>query len=317
MHELLISTYSIKWSGTTVDGNVDAALASASDAMVVGNNQTVSLSGATPTATAAVVFGYWNGKLYVLKSDGLHMFDVKTMSYLGTVSGVAGRTIPLNGASFLRNGVIYFGQGRGKTGVIESLNLATGAYKSYPALAYNYGAIYVDDKYIYSIANVYTSTGFSTNAIRRCLIGGTAWEDVVLSGAFTHGVSGGDATLVDGLVYITGGGAIVNSSDQDGSAYTDVQRVDLVNRKISQIQVPSPGFVNWDMASCIWKGIIYALTAQATTINKYDVVKGTASTVNSVTTQYHCPCLRVGDLFFYLPRYDSLNIVKYKLSGGL
>lgn len=299
------------------DVNADEALVSASAAMMPGQSRGGTLGGSSPTSTAAVAIGYWNGKIYVLKADGLHTFNVSDMAYSGMVPGVAGRTIPLNTASYLHKGVLYFGQGRTKTGVIESLNLETGVYKTYPSLPYDYGAIYVDDDYVYSIANVYKSTGFSSNAIRRCRIDGLAWEDVILSGAFSHGVSGGDATLMGGFVYITGGGSIKNTSEGDGSAYVDVLRVDLTNLQISTVQITSPGFTPYDMPSCVWKGVIYTVQQSSTVLNQFDILTGRKTTASVPTNQFHCPCLRVGDLFFWLSGYSSKTIYQYKLPGGL
>lgn len=158
------------------------------------------------------------------------------------------------------------------------------------------------------------------NEIKPCPFCGEKpdyWEDVVLSGAFSHGVSGGDATLMDGFVYITGGGSIRNTSEGDGAEYVDVPRVDLTNLQISTVQITSPGFTRYDMPSCVWKGIIYAIFQDGTLLNQFDISAGNKTTAPVPANQPHCPCLRVGDLFFWLSGYSSKTIYQYKLPGGL
>lgn len=298
------------------DPNVDSKLAAISNGLTAGSSATLTLQGGSPSSTAAIALGYWDGVIYVLSASGVYKYDAGTLAYIGA-TGWAGRTIPLNSASYLHNGVLYFGQGRGRTGVIESLDLKTGVYHSYPGLAYDYGAIYADDTYLYSIGNVYRSTGFSNNAIRRCQHTGTQWEDVVCTGTFAHGFAGADATLYGDEVWITGGGSMTGTAASgDGSTYNDVHCVNLNTRVIRQYTIFAPGFEGYDMASCVWKGIVWGVRAQSTNIKRY-AGDGTASTLTVPSSVYHQPCLRVGDLFYYLAGYSSTSIVRFKLTDGL
>ena len=301
---------------SATDVNVDSKLATISNGLVVGSSASLTLPGSSPSSTSAVAIGYWDGVIYVLKADGVYKFDAGTLAYLG-VTGWAGRTIPLNSASYLYKGVLYFGQGRGRTGKIEALNLKTGTYYTYPTLAYDYGALYADDTYLYSLGNIYKSSGFSSNAIRRCKHGGTQWEDVVCTGTFAHGFSGADATQFGDEVWITGGGSITGSGGEtDGSSYTDPHYVNLKTMEIKKYTVDSPGFMTYDMASCVWGGALWAVKPSAGTITRF-AINGAITTYSVPTAVYHQPCLRVGDLFYYLTGYSSTSIVRFKLSGGL
>lgn len=299
------------------DVNVDSKLMAISAGIAEYNTASLGLSGSMPTSTAAMVIGYWDGLLYVVKADGVYKHDAGTLALVGKTAW-AGRTIPLNTSSYLHKGVLYFGQGRGKTGVIEALDLRTGAYKQYPNLPYYYGAIYADDTYVYSIGNIYQSTGFSPNYIRRCRHDGTTWENVLCSGTFAHGFSGADATLVGDEVWITGGGSVTAGSDTDGAQYTDVHKVNLSTWTISKVTVASPGMRNYDMASCFWKNLIYSVRPSAAAVDRYSATNSTATASSAGgTSVYHQPCLRVGDLFFYLAGYNASTIYRYKLSLGL
>ena len=301
----------------STDVNVDSKLTAISAVLTEFSTSALSMSGSAPTSNAAVALGYWDGVIYVVKSDGVYKHDAGTLALIGKTTW-AGRTIPLNGSSYLHKGVLYFGQGRGKTGIIEALDLRNGTYKSYPSLSYYYGAIYADDTYVYSIGNIYQSTGFSPNYIRRCKHGGSTWENVLCSGSFAHGFSGADATLDGDEVWITGGGAVNNGSDTDGAGYTDVHKVNLRTMTISRVTVANPGMRNYDMASCFWKNLIYSVRPSASAIDRYSAVDSTVTTASSAgSSVYHQPCLRVGDLFFYLSGYNSSLIYRYKLSLGL
>lgn len=301
----------------STDVNVDSKLVAISAGIAEYSSANLAMTGSAPTSTAAIVIGYWDGLLYIVKSDGVYKHDAGTLALVGKTTW-AGRTIPLNTSSYLHKGVLYFGQGRGKTGIIEALDLRTGTYKQYPNLPYYYGAIYADDTYVYSIGNIYQSTGFSPNYIRRCKHDGTAWEDVLCSGTFAHGFSGADATLVGDEVWITGGGSVTAGTDTDGAQYTDVHKVNLSTLTISKVTIASPGMRNYDMASCLWKNLIYVVRPSASAVDRYSTTNSTATASTAGgTSVYHQPCRRVGDLFFYLAGYSSSTIYRYKLSLGL
>lgn len=317
--ELLLMGKKAKPAGLSVDVNVDQPLVDASATVTAGTYKMVTMAGAAIGVTATFVLGYWKGVLYLLKSDGLYKYNPADLAYLGKVAGVAGRTIPLNSTSFLYKGVIYFGQGNGKTGIVESLNLETMTYTTYPVLSQNYGALYVDDTYVYLMMGVYTTAanGFPKSLIYRIPVGGGTWEAVTLSGQFTHAVLGGDATLYGGKVYITGGGSIASTSDSQGAAYSDIHIVDLTALTIVRNTIGTLSFTTYDMPSCVWKGRVYSQQASSSNFRDYNLDTGVLSVSGSPYVGYMMPCMRVGDLFYYGTAFNETTFVRRKLFGGI
>lgn len=309
------------------DGNVDAALQSISNQLAVGSTRNGAIA-TTMTSSTSLAIGYYAGQILIVSADGVQALDALGFSNLGWVKGannvqVPGQVIPLNSSSHLYRQYLFFGLGRAAgNGVIRRYDMANKSYYTYPTAPVNTGAIYADDSYLYIFAGVGPS-GLATNVYYRIAHGGTSWQTMIIgSGAFTHGVAGGEATLWKGRIYITGGGSrIANTDGADGGSYTVVEYYDMAANTVGRITIDNPGIftsgtTGTDQPTCVWNDNVY-YAATGTAINAYPLTGAAKTTITGPTTGYHCPCMRVGDLFYYLQGYNTASINRLKLPGGL
>lgn len=314
--------------GAVKDGNVDATMIAIDKLVAEGNSRSAGVNlNITSSATAAI--GYWQGQLQIIGEYGVQAWDANTLASIGWVrndstgAAIAGQTIPLNTSCYLYRQFLFFGLGRAAgNGVIKRYDMAQKVYYTYPTAPVLTGVLYADKDYLYIFAGV-ASTGLANSRYFRFAHGGTAWETVIIgAGSFTHGVAGGEATMIDGKVYIHGGGSRNFSNDSaDGGSYTVIEYIDIAANTVGRVTVDSPGILvngttGTDQGTCLWgKYLYYAGTGNVVTV--YPLDGSAKSTMSGQTTGYHCPCMRVGNMFYYMQGYNSLNLNRIKIPGGL
>jgi hypothetical protein len=301
------------------DPNADNVLAALSAGQTVGQMVTRNASVPSGATSGDQILGYWKGKFYVAAGQDLKVYNPQNAMAMESYTLNGYITMGLNSSVYLRGRYLYAGMGRLSNSRVIRLDMESRSYVVYPATPMQYAAVYADDTYCWLLGGV-NASGVVKNTVYRCLHGGSSWEAVAVNGAFTHGHSGSEATLVGRRVYLTGGGATTTTSSQpDGSDYTDINYLDLDTMTVGKVTLGAPGMTAaYNNPSTVWKDRIYQIVYQSLP-RSWDINGGAVNTSWGVTPSgmsYHNPSIRVGDLLFYL-QYSRDGIYAMKLPGGL
>lgn len=316
-----------KKGGKYTDVNVDDILAGFDKTVPAGTSKQASTA-LSITGSASAVIGYWAGQLHLVGAGGVQLARADTVAGLGWANNLSGQklsgvTMALNTCSYQHKQFLYFGLGRSPdNGVVRRYDMVNRTYYTFPTAPVSTGILYADDQYLYIFAAV-GSSGLLSKQYCRIAIGDTNWGIFTIgNGAFTHGVAGGEATLVGSKVYFTGGGQRMNSTDSaDGGSYTVIEHYDFATDTVGRNTIASPGIVvngtaGTDQPSCVWNDSVY-YAAPGTAVSIYPLNGGARSQVTGATTNYHSPCMRVGNFFYYMAGYSNANVNMLKLPGGL